>query len=231
MKSKTVKNILDNGHTTYHSDGSKSVTYDNILDNGRTTYHSGGSKSVTSRDKTNSGFTTSGSDAGGAVIGIFILGASVICSLASLKFGFLPIIIITASIVTAFLLRKAIGESNAFLIMQPFLLFGIYRWYYVSWNHIGDLEFLTGWIGFLGILVVEVILVIFLFMFRINTEDEYGNGNGFLLCISSLPVIAAPCGVLVDPLQYVFFFFDLLLFIISLLVVIVRCSRAKHPRH
>ena len=55
---KSYKNFFDNGITTYHADGSKSVTYKNLLDNGTTTYHSDGSKSETYKNVLDSGYTT-----------------------------------------------------------------------------------------------------------------------------------------------------------------------------
>lgn len=58
MSDKTYKNILDDGYTTYHEDGSKSVSYKNILDDGVTTYHEDGSKSVTYKNILNDGTTT-----------------------------------------------------------------------------------------------------------------------------------------------------------------------------
>lgn len=58
MSDKTYKNTLDNGYTTYHDDGTKSVTYKNLLDNGTTTYHQDGSKSKTYKNMLDNGYTT-----------------------------------------------------------------------------------------------------------------------------------------------------------------------------
>ena len=58
----SYKNVLNNGTTTYHSDGSTSVTYDNVLDHGTTTYHSDGSTSRTYQNVLDPGYTTYHSD-------------------------------------------------------------------------------------------------------------------------------------------------------------------------
>ena len=58
MADKTYKNILDDGYTTYHDDGTKSTTYKNILDDGYTTYHSDGSKSTSYKNILDDGVTT-----------------------------------------------------------------------------------------------------------------------------------------------------------------------------
>ena len=57
-KSKTYKNLFDDGTTTYHEDGSKSKTYKNLFDDGTTTYHSDGSKSKTYKNLFDDGYTT-----------------------------------------------------------------------------------------------------------------------------------------------------------------------------
>ena len=57
-KDKHYKNLLDNGVTTYHNDGSKSVTYKNLLDGGTITYHPDGSKSRTYKNLMDPGYTT-----------------------------------------------------------------------------------------------------------------------------------------------------------------------------
>ena len=58
MSDKTYKNFFDDGYTTYHDDGSKSVTYKNFLDDGTTTYHQDGSKSQTYKNFMDDGYTT-----------------------------------------------------------------------------------------------------------------------------------------------------------------------------
>lgn len=58
MSDKTYKNLLDDGYTTYHEDGSKSKTYKNLLDDGYTTYHEDGSKSQTYQNLLDDGYTT-----------------------------------------------------------------------------------------------------------------------------------------------------------------------------
>jgi hypothetical protein len=56
--SKTYKNIMDDGYTTYHDNGCKSTTYKNLTDNGYTTYHEDGSTSVTYKNVLDNGSTT-----------------------------------------------------------------------------------------------------------------------------------------------------------------------------
>lgn len=62
--SKTYKNLLDDGTTTYHEDGSTSKTYSHLLDDGYTTYHSDGSRSETYRNLLDDGYTTYHSNGG-----------------------------------------------------------------------------------------------------------------------------------------------------------------------
>lgn len=61
-KSVSYKNVFDDGYTTYHDDGSKSQTYQNVFDDGTTTYHSDGSKSTTYSNVFDDGYTTYHSD-------------------------------------------------------------------------------------------------------------------------------------------------------------------------
>ncbi len=58
MSDKTYKNLFDDGYTTYHDDGSKSVTYQNVFDDGYTTYHDDGSKAQTYQNVFDDGTTT-----------------------------------------------------------------------------------------------------------------------------------------------------------------------------
>lgn len=58
MADKTRKNIFDDGYTTYHEDGTKSVSYKNFLDDGVTTYHEDGSKTVTYKNVLDDGYTS-----------------------------------------------------------------------------------------------------------------------------------------------------------------------------
>ena len=60
--SKTYKNPFGDGYTTYHSDGSTSKTYDKVFSDGKTTYHSDGSKSDTYKNAFSDGYTTYHSD-------------------------------------------------------------------------------------------------------------------------------------------------------------------------
>lgn len=62
MTDKTYKNLLDDGYTTYHDDGTQSVTYRNLLNDGYTTYHSDGRKSETYKNFLYDGYTTYHSD-------------------------------------------------------------------------------------------------------------------------------------------------------------------------
>ncbi len=66
MADKTYKNILDDGYTTYHDDGTKSRTYKNVLDDGVTTYHEDGSKTVTYKNVLDDGYTSYHTPAPGA---------------------------------------------------------------------------------------------------------------------------------------------------------------------
>ena len=66
MADKTYKNLFDDGYTTYHDDGTKSVTYKNLFDDGYTTYHESGGKSQTYRNLFDGGFTTYNSGSSGA---------------------------------------------------------------------------------------------------------------------------------------------------------------------
>ncbi len=57
-KDRSFQNIFDDGVTTFHEDGSKSVTYKNVLDGGTTTYHEDGSRSRTYKNALDGGYTT-----------------------------------------------------------------------------------------------------------------------------------------------------------------------------
>lgn len=56
-KSYTTKNLLDNGYTTTHSDGSKSYAHPNLMDNGITVSHPDGTKSTIRKNLSDDGYT------------------------------------------------------------------------------------------------------------------------------------------------------------------------------
>ena len=62
--SHTQQNVLDDGWTTYHSDGSTSYSHQNVLDDGWTTHHSDGSTSYSHQNVLDDGWTTHHSGGG-----------------------------------------------------------------------------------------------------------------------------------------------------------------------
>ncbi len=241
--SKTYKNVLDDGSTTYHSDGSTSKTYKNVLDDGSTTYHSDGSTSKTYKNVLDNGHTTynsrngsaatgneprisfDASDLGYCVLGIFVLGITVICAFTSLQFSFLPAIVIAVSFGGALLLSKKLGESSGFLIMQPFLLYGFHCWYHVAWTNFQRQGFLTGSLSILGIIVVEVLLELFILISKIADESEHRNG--FLFFLIGCTALGSLFGALDSVFRIVYAVYSAFLLLVCLIVVLVRCSRPK----
>ena len=243
LRSKTYKNIVDSGYTTYHSDGSKSVTYENMLDNGVTTYHSDGSKSVTYQNMTNNGYTTYHSksvssqgnplsNVGYAVGGFSVLAVCVICSFVVLKYSsILPIGIIIASYLIALPMGRIIGESNAFLITQPFFFYGIQHFVALAWTKHGDVDFLVGVYGVLGGIVLEVVLELYIIVSKIGDEDDYGNNNAILLICDVYLAIFAPASVFIGESAFTgFILSEVAILSLTILFVLVRCvfKRKKH---
>lgn len=58
MADKTYKNLLDDGYTTYHEDGTQSKTYKHLFDDGYTTHHEDGSRSDTYQHVFDDGYNT-----------------------------------------------------------------------------------------------------------------------------------------------------------------------------
>lgn len=240
MKSFTKKNLTDSGYTTYHSDGSTSKTYRHTMDDGFTTYHSDGSTTKTYKNLTNDGYTSytdgrkhstyggSGLETFGAMfVGILLLGFSVICSFVILKETAIgPITIIAASFLVASILSRKIGSSNAFLLMNPFFLYGIQQFLSLTWEGSSGFDFIVGMPGFLGGIVIEIVFGLFILIGKIGEEDEKGYSNTFLLILSFIPTFMAPCSAVVGfPADMVFYMFDSLLLFLTIIVVAVRCTK------
>ena len=244
--SKTYKNGMDNGFTTYHSEGSSSKTYKNAMDDGFITFHSDGSTSKSYRNLTNNGYSpytheqrpintttqsigSAAEDLGGVLGAVLILGFTVLCSFIVLKHSaVVPILIILAAFIIASLLGKRIGNSNSFILVLPIIFYGLQRFMFLTWTRSIAYDFIVGIPGFLGGIVIEVFISIYLLIAKIEVYDEFGNSNGMALFFALYAGVMAPFSVICGRIALIgFYIYDLLMLFILSIVIIVRCIKRK----